>query len=442
MKGPDESDEKLTHDLNSCLSLISYAANHGKKICDADVAVVLRASEAHHGGHHLNSEDLGECYAAMSRIAQAVAPVTAESIKEENKRAATREVTLYQQRTISLAVVVVLLSVALLTMNRLSDEIANLVKENDATALVIHNELQGYILTIDDSKLAAPGGHNLLVNSPASIELKEHLQKFARNNRQLYSDMMYLNKIWTYVSYLPRMLLTLSFSLGPDVKERNRYAPGCKEYNPEIYTFVIDPVPFEKYPSYMRGTHSATQYLFIVRPLTHTRPWMCDPDDVRKALEVKLPLLRVGSVDPDDQLDSWPPEMDVQEGFRKIAVYQDIRGISLPLSSEVETYAGAISGFLLPILYALLGACACIFRDLRVSVVEDTYHAKSAKTAQAAHFISASIVGITIGLFEKSLEGGKELSPLAIAFIGGYASDEFFGFIDRVVGSMFPPKKP
>jgi hypothetical protein len=166
---------------------------------------------------------------------------------------------------------------------------------------------------------------------------------------------------------------------------------------------------------------------------------MCDPDDRRRALEVKLPLLRVGSSDADDRQNP-SPEIDVQEGFSKMAVYQDIRGISLALSSEVSTFTGALSGFLLPILYAFLGACASILRELKVSVAAKTYHANNAKTAQAAQFITASIVAIAIGLFSSLFEDEIHLSPLAIAFIGGYASDAFFNFIDRVVGTLFASK--
>jgi hypothetical protein len=47
-------------------------------------------------------------------------------------------------------------------------------------------------------------------------------------------------------------------------------------------------------------------------------------------------------------------------------------------------------------------------------------------------------VGIAIGLLSDLIEGGKSLSPLAIAFVAGYASNKFFHFIDRLVDSLFP----
>jgi hypothetical protein len=52
------------------------------------------------------------------------------------------------------------------------------------------------------------------------------------------------------------------------------------------------------------------------------------------------------------------------------------------------------------------------------------------------------IVGISIGLFTEILQGGKEFSPLAIAFVAGYASDKFFAFIDRIVSATFPARVP
>jgi hypothetical protein len=99
-----------------------------------------------------------------------------------------------------------------------------------------------------------------------------------------------------------------------------------------------------------------------------------------------------------------------------------------------------VTGFLLPVLYAWLGACAAILRQLSADSAANTFHPEHSKVANRAHVTSAIIVGISIGLFSKLLEGGKEVSPLAIAFVAGYASDKFFFFVDRLVAAMFPPR--
>ncbi len=71
----------------------------------------------------------------------------------------------------------------------------------------------------------------------------------------------------------------------------------------------------------------------------------------------------------------------------------------------------------------------------------NTFHPEHSKVANRAHVRSAIIVGILIGLFSKLLEGGKEISPLTLTFVAGYASDKFFYFVGRLVGALFPPRE-
>ncbi|MGF6853988.1 hypothetical protein [Paraburkholderia sp. CI3] len=435
----------LLNDLRACEWMISYAAHNGLEVSREDVAAV-GAAQAACRDQGLTPELKGSFYEAMSRIARCVAPATAETLDPCNRPEAKRALRCYSHLTAAMTVIVILLSSALLTMTRLSDEITKIVKENDDTARTLHNELQGYILAMGDSKTGNPGGHNLLVNAPSSLELKEHLQSFARNNRQLYSDIKYLNNLWAPVADIGNLIV--EHELRWDVKSRNPYAGRCNANHYMAY-LVIDPNPLvyevqdqdaKNYPWNMRVNPTFNRYPFYSVEKPYGTPWMCDPDLTRAALEIKLPLLRVGSVDPQDQFEPPLAEFDVQQGFSKIAVYQDIRAISLILVNEIATFAGGISGFVLPILYATLGACAKIFRELRVAVFEDTYDPKHARVVHTSRFIAASIVGISIGLFTTFLKGENELPPLAVAFVAGYASDEFFDFIERIVKAMFPPK--
>ena len=68
---------------------------------------------------------------------------------------------------------------------------------------------------------------------------------------------------------------------------------------------------------------------------------------------------------------------------------------------------GAVTGFLLPVLYAWLGACAAVLRQLSADSSGSTFHPEHSKVANRAHVTSAIIVGISIGLFSKLPEGGK-----------------------------------
>ncbi|MGZ2748326.1 hypothetical protein [Burkholderia stagnalis] len=352
--------------------------------------------------------------------------------------------------TIALVLAVAVLSSLVLIMNRLSGEIDTLVKENNLTALEMHNELQEYVLTIRDSKSGIAGTENRLVNSASAMRMKERLQKFAINNRQLYTDVIYLYKVWRHFRIIIPSDSVAKYSdennkrTTTDYTDINLYASGCKNYQNSSYAFITPPefmlgyiTPYSA--SKISSSEPIGQNFFWIPP-PKTIPWMCDKDSLRGALEITLPLLRVGSVNKFDLIEQSIPELDVQEGFSKMAVYQDIRAMALILRNEVATFANTVSGFMLPILYALLGASARIFRELRRKSPNGTSGDTRKNTPEAGRFVTAAIIGSVIGLFTNLLHSGVEFSPLAIAFIAGYASDAFFDFIDRIVETVMPSK--
>jgi hypothetical protein len=134
------------------------------------------------------------------------------------------------------------------------------------------------------------------------------------------------------------------------------------------------------------------------------------------------------------------PENDVDEGFQKIATYQDIRAMAMYGRDIILSFVGMATGFVLPVLYAWLGACAAILRKINAECGSNLFHPETSKVANRSHVTCAIIVGIAIGLLSDLIEGGKSLSPLAIAFIAGYASNKFFYFVDRLVDTLFPTR--
>ncbi|WP_157633955.1 hypothetical protein [Burkholderia ubonensis] len=346
--------------------------------------------------------------------------------------------------TIVLVAAVTILSSLVLIMNRLSGEIDSLVKENNLAIPVMHNELQEYVLTLRDSKSGVAGIENRLVNSASVLVMKQHIQKFAENNRQLYTDIQYLHRVWrpfrSIILHDPAINSAYTTDSSTDYTGINLYAIGCQKYHQASYFFSMPPnFPLGYKSPYSIATKSLTDAAgqnFSWPPPSKTIPWMCDKDSARSALEITLPLLRVGTVNKKDIEKPPTPEPDVQEGFIKISVYQDIRAIALILHNEVTTFANTVSGFILPILYAALGASASIFRRLRkkstTSTSENTYE----NFPRGGQFVTASIIGTVIGLFGNLFHIGVEFSPLAIAFVAGYASDAFFELIDRIVKTM------
>ena len=124
----------------------------------------------------------------------------------------------------------------------------------------------------------------------------------------------------------------------------------------------------------------------------------------------------------------------VQATTDRIAVYQGIRYFAQSVQGIVATIYGAFSACVLPVLYALLGACAYLLRlfeqQLRTRTLTET-------DGHVAHFVVAAISGAVIGLFSNLNFGqGASLSPLAVAFLVGYAVDVFFSFLEGMIQSV------
>jgi hypothetical protein len=120
------------------------------------------------------------------------------------------------------------------------------------------------------------------------------------------------------------------------------------------------------------------------------------------------------------------------------AVYQQIRSYAKYTQDDGAAAYGAVTTCLLPILYALLGACAYMLRTFSGQLATHTF-APSYSTS--ARFVIAAIAGGVVGLFNNfGTSQAAALSPLAIAFVAGYAVDVFFSLIDGAVNSVSKPR--
>jgi len=82
-------------------------------------------------------------------------------------------------------------------------------------------------------------------------------------------------------------------------------------------------------------------------------------------------------------------------------------------------------------MYALLGALAYLLRSYQDQVRTRTF---TGSDTHVARFVIAAIGGGVVGLFKNFTTGDEaSISPLAIAFLVGYAADVFFSFLDSFV---------
>jgi len=119
--------------------------------------------------------------------------------------------------------------------------------------------------------------------------------------------------------------------------------------------------------------------------------------------------------------------------------YQDVRSFAQDVLDLVSVSYGAITTCLLPIFYALLGTCAYLLRSFEEQLRTMTFTPTS--RANWARFLIAGIGGAVVGLFGNfSITEGASISPLAIAFLVGYAVDVFFSFLEGLLQSFTKPK--
>lgn len=147
--------------------------------------------------------------------------------------------------------------------------------------------------------------------------------------------------------------------------------------------------------------------------------------------------------DPFADIRDQPPKIDdkfeLPEGLPnpaqatsdRNAVYQEVRYSAQNILDEVSFCYGAITACILPVLYALLGACAYLLRSFKRHIRNQTY---IPDYANSARFIIAAIGGAVVGLFNNfSITQVPSISPLAVAFLVGYAVDVFYAFLDGLL---------
>ena len=149
------------------------------------------------------------------------------------------------------------------------------------------------------------------------------------------------------------------------------------------------------------------------------------------------------SENPLDRVLELPPGLrdnltEVQSALSDITrKYQKVRLYASNVLDGTSVLWGAVSTCLLPVLYALLGACAAVLRAFTQQTELRTF---TSSYATPARFIVAAIGGGVIGLFNINLGEGLTASPLALAFLIGYAADVFFSFLEGSIHSVARPE--
>jgi hypothetical protein len=117
----------------------------------------------------------------------------------------------------------------------------------------------------------------------------------------------------------------------------------------------------------------------------------------------------------------------------RVCVYQRARYYAQSTEESATIFTGAVASCILPVLYAVLGAGAFMLRRLEFVERQLRTHTFISETF-SPRFITAAIAGAVVGLF--NFGNVISVSPLAIAFLAGYAVDVFFSFLESMIENM------
>jgi hypothetical protein len=356
--------------VDDAMCLLMYAAETGKKVDDTTRASILRAKTATSAG--ADDTVTANLLAALTTLAAALSPVTADSLRASSSQTkpTIRSLRLW---TCILALPIILFSV----LAFVSSAISTAIRTDITTANELLIKLRGELGTP-----AAP-----TAGTPEAPELPKGLNE---------GDV--ITQLQQYASTI-RAIDARSRQLNWFVFHAERDPFAVLRWNPQLIEKIrLDGKVDEK------------------EAVTEAEKENEDNQHKLKSL-FQLPV----------GLPNKPKALD-----DLTVTYQDVRSFAQDILDLVSVYYGAIATCLLPVLYALLGTCAYLLRCFEEELRTVTFMPSS--RANWARFLIAGIGGAVVGLFGNfTITQGASISPLAIAFLVGYAVDVFFAFLEGLL---------
>lgn len=173
----------------------------------------------------------------------------------------------------------------------------------------------------------------------------------------------------------------------------------------------------QQFAASIRAVYARARQLNFFTAFTHADPFPGDRSDWAERKKIF-------------ELPEGLPDLS-QAATQKIGVYQQVRYFAQSIQQGVSITFGAVATCVLPMLYALLGACAFLLRSFEEQIRTRTF---TGADKHVARFLIAAIGGLVVGLFNNvNITQGATLPPLALAFLVGYAVDIFFSFLEGLL---------
>jgi hypothetical protein len=377
------SDPKLDAELEDAEQLLNYVIETGKSIDDAVYRAILEARRSGRAGW---TEDVGvNLYKAVRALTEAAKPVTVESMKfSVDAKNASKTIRWYPIAGV-LAMIVIIWSATAWVTSELAGDIRKNLEIANPLAVSLMDKLGN-----GDPTDAKPCQIES-VSATRSDTIKPGPVRSAQS--ALTQSKTTIQKPVVSVSDLP------SGIKGKDVLE-------------DLQKFAIA----------IRGMYGDAQrisliYRYVSLGIKH------GIDDPFKHLNAR---------ERHDMLE-LPPGLPnlAQAATERTCVLQRVRFYAQSSEQAVTLFSGAITTCILPMLYALLGAFAYLLRKYELDVKARVL---TRSNTLSAHLITAAIAGTVVGLF--NFGDKTSVSPLAIAFLAGFAVNMFFAFLETTIDAF------
>jgi hypothetical protein len=368
--------------VNDAMCLLTYAAEIGKKVDETTRTSVLRAKGATSTG--ADNTVKANLLAALTALAADMHPVTAESLRASCDSQTKPTIKRLRSWTWVLAVLIILFSAIAFVSSSLSSTIRTDITAANGLVVKLRAEL---------GTERAPKGGTKDKPLPAGLnegEVITDLQQYASTIRAIDARARQLN--W------------FAFKAEWDPFTQYRW-----QDNPSI------------------GAEDEDKFTQRQQKLLRA------PQQTQLSPEQKLLLNQIHQewLSKKFQLTVGLPNMP-EDLDHLTDTYLEVRSFAQDILDRVSVFYGAFTTCLLPVLYALLGTCAYLLRSFEEDVRHKTFTPSSRATS--AHFLVAVIGGTIVGLFGNfNITDGASISPLAIAFLVGYAVDVFFSFLEGLL---------
>lgn len=108
---------------------------------------------------------------------------------------------------------------------------------------------------------------------------------------------------------------------------------------------------------------------------------------------------------------------------------------------EAKSYRLILGVYILPLLYGIIGGFTFVLREL-TSEIKDLTFSTGSNIKYILRILLGAIAGLAIGLFWGDIQnvqqfGITSLSPMLLAFLGGYCVEYLLQFLERIATSFF-----